>query len=54
MKKKLIKVKQIKETVLYNGIVYVYVLGENGRVYFIKHKPETNEAVWTELSQPHV
>ena len=45
-KQKVVKVKQIKETTSYNGENFIYALGEDGLMYFIRHNPKTNATSW--------
>jgi hypothetical protein len=52
MRKRTLKIKEVKEVAFMNEKAYLYALAEDGNIYFIHHDPENNIAEWQKMPSP--
>jgi hypothetical protein len=47
-----IKISELKHVANYRGENFLYAVGSDGNIYFIKHNPKINTVTWQRLSKP--
>ncbi len=46
---KKVKIVKVEQAIFIAGTEWMYVLAEDGKLYYGGHKPETNEITWQEV-----